>query len=221
MQAEELLNIINNPHKITTQEATVLQQVLKRYPYFQLAYTLLAKAAYDQNPTHEQQAIQLAAVYATDRRQLKLLLENKLSFAATQQEVSKEFESIVYPAQPVQELSESNAMPSYVSNLSNTKVQKPTNPKTLEQFEIIKNFIHQDRLKPGVMLEMDLESSQVDLTESSATLHNELITESLAKIMHKQGKLQCALAIYQQLQLKFPQKKSYFAALAEALKKEI
>ncbi len=54
----------------------------------------------------------------------------------------------------------------------------------------------------------------------SDTLSNQIVTETLANIYYKQGNLNKAIEAYQQLQLKFPEKMSYFANLIEKIKKE-
>lgn len=54
----------------------------------------------------------------------------------------------------------------------------------------------------------------------SDTLSNKLVTETLANIYYKQGNFSKAIDAYQQLQLKFPEKMSYFANLIEKIKKE-
>lgn len=227
MQAEQLLAIIRDPRKITAEEVKALRQLLYQYPYFQLVCTLLAKAAYDQDATKAQGAIQLAAVYAPDRSYLKLLLEDKITFATPQQEMlpapaAASFAPPSPQVQPRQETEQPEFINSYISTICNRAAQKITKTKSLEQLDTIKNFIQQgNRFKPVAMQEMDLEASQVDLAKASTTLHDDLLTESLAQVMLKQGKLQCALAIYHKLQLKFPEKKAYFSALAEELKRAI
>ncbi len=54
----------------------------------------------------------------------------------------------------------------------------------------------------------------------SDTLSNSIITETLANIYYKQGNFNKAIEAYQHLQLKFPEKMSYFALLIEKIKKE-
>ncbi len=47
-----------------------------------------------------------------------------------------------------------------------------------------------------------------------------IMTETMAVLMYEQGKPQKAIEIYEQLMLKYPHKKVYFASLIEKLKKE-
>ena len=56
-----------------------------------------------------------------------------------------------------------------------------------------------------------------DLAEKSALLNSKVISESLAKIMVKQGKIEKAIEIYQELINKHPDKKTYFAEKIDAL----
>ncbi len=88
-----------------------------------------------------------------------------------------------------------------------------------KQNELINKFVNSDtnnvgRLRPN---SPDNVAEASDLSERSATYDGELVTENLAEIMLKQGKKGKAIKIYQQLMLKFPDKKAYFAEKIEKL----
>lgn len=227
MQAEQLLSIIKQPQKIDTVEVQELRKLLHLYPYFQLACTLIAKAAYEQAPDKAQQAIQLAAVYATDRNHLKLLLEDKLGYrkiaeATLVGQVAEEGNPSYNRVQPNQEPAQIDFINSYITNIFAKQEQKVTKKKNLEQLNIIENFIKQGgKFRTITIKEMSLEGSHIDLTKESTILHDNLLTESLAQVMLKQGKFDRAIDIYRRLQLKFPEKGSYFSTLSEELKKDI
>ena len=88
MQAEQLLRFLQDPHKTTPEDVVALHNLLKLYPYFQAAYALIAKEAYDRDQHSACQEIQTAAVYATDRHHLKALLEDTPPFSAPTPEVA-------------------------------------------------------------------------------------------------------------------------------------
>jgi len=56
------------------------------------------------------------------------------------------------------------------------------------------------------------------VAQKSLELSNEIVTETLAAIYARQGHWEQAIAAYQKLSLKFPQKQTYFAAIIEELK---
>jgi hypothetical protein len=58
------------------------------------------------------------------------------------------------------------------------------------------------------------------LAQESITLTSGAITETLAKIMLMQGKINESIAMYEQLVLKYPEKSNYFAAQIELIKKK-
>ena len=59
-----------------------------------------------------------------------------------------------------------------------------------------------------------------DLAMRSVAPSVNIVTENLALINARQGNIQKAISIYEQLILKSPQKKTYFAAQIEKLKKQ-
>lgn len=102
----------------------------------------------------------------------------------------------------------------YLETLEEQRSNKPTKE---DQLSIIDDFIEKDpnisRATPSTKTE-----NSTDLAKDSVKLKNSFISENLAKINAKQGKISTAIDIYEQLILKYPEKKSYFAEQIEKLK---
>jgi tetratricopeptide (TPR) repeat protein len=219
MQVEQLFRLLHNPRKITLEEIGALQDLLQRYPYFQAAYVLLAKAAYNHSQPNAGQVVQTAAVYATDRNHLKAFLEDTPPFSDP--------EAILTPLAPKKE----NETPkagghefgnSYINTIQRKIQREITKQKNLAQLDSIQAFLQKDvTFAPKSLQEISHEDAQVDLTQKSTTFHDGLVTENLAQVLWQQGKLQRALTIYEKLFLKFPEKKAYFVTLIEVLKRQI
>jgi tetratricopeptide (TPR) repeat protein len=101
----------------------------------------------------------------------------------------------------------------------NDKLKKPIkNAPLKEQIKIIDKFI--DKV-PSISSRqvLTINENQKDLSVASTEFGEDLVSENLALILIEQGKVQKAVDIYKKLIWKFPQKKAYFAAQIEALKK--
>ena len=64
-------------------------------------------------------------------------------------------------------------------------------------------------------------ANQDDLTEKNDGYNENIISETLAQILIKQGKKEKAIDILKKLIWKFPQKKAYFAAQIEKIRELI
>jgi len=109
---------------------------------------------------------------------------------------------------------------SEIAQKEEPRSENKTSKKTAEK-EIIEKFIEE---QPSIgSIEKELRKSQEeitkDLSEKSTRFGDDLITENLAVIFLKQGKKERALDIYRKLIWKLPQKKAYFAARIEEIKK--
>lgn len=88
--------------------------------------------------------------------------------------------------------------------------------KKKKQIDIIRAFSKKE-IKLATLKELEGQQKQDDLSEKSTKLNSGLITESYAKILVKQGKIQKAKEIYKKLMVKFPEKNTYFADLIKEL----
>lgn len=80
------------------------------------------------------------------------------------------------------------------------------------QFDLIDSFIRNEpRISPVKAKTGEL-PDQEDLTKRSKPVGGGLVTESFAKILEKQGKIDKAVEIYEKLIAKNPEKKAYFWA---------
>lgn len=100
---------------------------------------------------------------------------------------------------------------------SQKKRIKPEGEKQKEQIEIIDQFI---KVQPSMpKLKATESQTKSDLSEPSVTYSDNIVSETLVEILLKQGKKDKAIEVLKKLIWKFPQKKAYFAARIEELKK--
>ena len=95
-----------------------------------------------------------------------------------------------------------------------------SDPKKKAQKELIDNFI---KSEPKITPQKEIAKSgsdQEDLSKKNQVLTDDMVTENLASIMVKQGRIEKAIEIYNKLIWKFPHKKAYFAALIKDLKEQ-
>ena len=89
------------------------------------------------------------------------------------------------------------------------------------QKKIIEKFIEEQPSIGSATKEVEKSSDEInkDLSEKSTKFGDDLVSENLAIILLKQGKKERAIDIYKKLIWKLPQKKAYFAARIEEIKK--
>ncbi len=107
---------------------------------------------------------------------------------------------------------ESKEAPIIPSTVIPGKKTSKTNTRT-EQ--IIEQFIREE---PRISSPKDASPSENDLSEESVKFYDDIISETLAEIYLRQGKINQSLDIYNKLSLKFPEKSSYFAKKIERIK---
>ena len=97
---------------------------------------------------------------------------------------------------------------------------KPEGPKQKEQIEIIDQFIKaQPTISKNKLTAKETPIAKEDLIEEDLTYGENIVSETLVHILLKQGKKEKAIEVLKKLIWKFPQKKAYFAAQIEDLKK--
>ena len=113
-----------------------------------------------------------------------------------------------------------NARKDIIEELVSTKTKiEPESEKQKEQIEIIDHFIKAQpsisnaKDKSGNIAEGDLD------TIKTGEFNDNIVSETLVELLLKQGKRDKAIEVLKKLIWKFPQKKAYFAAQIDELKK--
>lgn len=86
-----------------------------------------------------------------------------------------------------------------------------------EDLRVIDNFVHSLKEKKTE----PKQSNVIDRAEKSLENSDEIVTETLARILTAQNKYQSAISMYEKLSLKLPHKSHYFAALIKELKNKL
>ena len=135
---------------------------------------------------------------------------DKVNVSITSAESKKKIRKIPEGIEPVD---------AFMEEIKTTKKKfKPEGPKQKEQIEIIENFIKtQPTITKNKLSAPPADSS--DLAEKSLLYGDNIVSETLVEILLKQGKKDKAIEVLKKLIWKIPQKKAYFAAQIEELKK--
>ncbi len=199
MTASEFCGYIKSPFNMDANSLKELQKLLIEYPYCSTIKILVAKNHHLLNTKDKSVFFKQAVLYAPDRKK----------FYSVINDISDE---------PLIQ----NHIPVYSIEMLNDKVENtgigatPGIEETKD--DLINKFIReQPRVKFRV--EEDIPDEEDMLSESEA--EQEFVSETLAEIYYKQGNPAKAINIYEKLNLKFPEKSSYFAAQIEKIKKEI
>lgn len=233
MDTTHFLHIANYPEKISKQNIEELEEVIKEYPFFQLARAIYVKALQNSNSFKFNNALKKAAAYTIDRKMLFELVTNPTPFDRFSKEFNlleeeqektpillktnsskEEAEKVLKKGSPI--VFNSNEPHSFNEWLrlatykpKNNKRQEIENHKTT----IIDRFIE---LNPKIKPPDKTSKSPKILLEDIAE-NQEIMTETLAKVYLEQQKYDKAIQAYRILSLKYPKKSSFFANQIKAI----
>jgi hypothetical protein len=247
MNRQQFYNWMHDPSTLDPGSVADLQGLIRDYPYFQTARLLhLINLKLINDYRYEQELRQTAAL-AADRVRLREWIEILENLPESAVKDLKETEPVAVVGNDrlkdmqLQELEEkikaslreielnktrlkelieekkaisgADELPGEEISESNAGIPLRPLPKDLMLEEFINRNRESYQNRPGFF--NPEESARKSIEEN-----DDLISETLARLVAAQGKNDRAIKIYQKLMLKYPQKSSYFAAQIEKLRKE-
>ena len=217
LDKNNFINFLSSPQALSLNDIMLMENATKKYPYFQLSYTLIAKGIYAKAPEIAQDAVRKAAIYALSRNALRKVIENDIDwnsptrFTDTSSAENK-FSEVAIEDEFNREKLEEELIVS-IAKPALRNIQD-------EQLALIEQFIKKEpRIQPN--RKNDGSEEFEDLSERSTTLNNPLLTESYAKILGRQGRFDQAIEVYQKLMVKSPEKNTYFSEKVADLQRKM
>lgn len=128
-------------------------------------------------------------------------------------------ETIPMPEDPtLAEKTFQNDLSQHVETVPDQPEPSPGDLERQRQFDLIDSFIRNEPRISPLRTKPTANQQQEDLAKRSKPTGDGLVTESLAKILVRQGKVDKALEMYSKLMMKNPGKKAYFAEKMGELK---
>ena len=235
MNREKFDNFIENYDSKDEILVSQMALLIEKYPYFQLPRFFLTKSLKDQNKNGLDIALNQLALYTANRGLLKQKIESKVKSTKkvkdtkpsnTTKKIQNNLQAI---AKEKKLKSQSNKKVrfskdlklSFLDWIKYTEKIQYTQIQESKKFEPLKNKLSIiDRF-----IEADPKISPMEKNEPIESLINgdfnseELMTESLAKILLRQKKYKKAIKAYKILSLKYPEKNVFFAGQIQKIKK--
>ena len=232
MDAKRFNELIDQYDPLNKKIALEFLSISKEYPYFQLPYYYHAKSLKDQGSDQYEKVLNKLALKTPDRSVLKKSMEVEFKpnnsngenipiIEADSHEIEEKTEEVFSDKTP-EKKEINNLKLSFVEWIEFTedktvnvekKVLGDKKSPLQDKLSIINQFIENDpKISPVKQSESTFNQIQFD------DYTDELMTESLAKVLVKQKKYKKAIRAYKILSLKYPEKNVLFATQIEKIK---
>lgn len=218
MEKENFFKCVQNPQNYTLRDKLDIQSDKSKYPYCSVlqALDLMSDKAVNIYNWKER-FYQKVLMYLSDNDLLdELLLNVKKTELQTPEDVKLKQQIEKEKKKELGDIEDEDFDVIEAINSYQDVLSFKTAPKSV----IIEKFLESEGDKNQKNPSNERLSIE-ELGKKSVSEKDEVVTETLAVIFEKQGKLDKAMVTYEKLMLKYPEKKSIFANRIEVLKSKI
>lgn len=227
MTKDNIHTYIRHPELIDNNILENLEDIIKEYPYFNLARILYLKTLYSKNIERFRLELSKSTIYLPDKKQLFKYLNENTDLSSLRKK-TENIEEIFQGNDKLStrhkeddllafEVSDISISPAYHLENETKKLNTISYDENKDNQQLIDDFI---RNTPRISKTVNKDISNPILLDKTE-LDDECMTETLAKIYVKQKLYSKAILVYEKLSLKNPQKSVYFVNHMIEIKKLI
>tara|TARA_X000001036_G_C20521907_1_gene742463 strand:- start:123 stop:782 length:660 start_codon:yes stop_codon:yes gene_type:complete len=215
MKAENIILLIKKPNTIQDSYISSLDNIILKYPYFQIGQILLTKGLLNTESIRYNQQLKKAAIYSGKRKKLFNLIsleeDNQNEDTIVVKEVSKSTNKELEIGNPLQfSKDEHHSFSEWLALLNVKKIKQKKN-------DLIDDFIDKEESFSTPKKEVFFKATEN--SKKSLVENHDLVTPTLAKVYLEQEHYEKAISAYKKLILKYPKKSSFFANQIELITK--
>ena len=227
--SENFTNLVLNFDPKNSIQKKELENIIFKFPYFQLAHAIYLKSLKIQDPFNFDLILKKTAILSSKRKLIFNWIEENENnlfdiIERSVENITKESKEIDNPIRGIStnnksiEDEQKMLFVDWVMSYKDSKKESEDRPLE-SKIEIIDSFIEKN---PKIKKSMDKveEDNFLNLASDNKFDKSVLMTETLAKIYVKQNKIKKALYAYKILSLKYPEKSSFFANQIKELQKK-
>jgi len=242
MNQYKFAQLISDHSLLDESSGRQLHEIVGSFPYFQSAQILYFLSLIKNDNINYHSRLKMAAAYSGDRGLLKQYVEQLKESEGNESGHLPAKEISVQPAEMIVVAENQRADEGLIEKLPEIADQEEAIEKPFEQLSVTieeQTTFAKEGSKPAMpikskddLIDQFIENAPRiirtktdffdpdEAAKSSSLSNEEIVSETLAHIYHKQGKTDKAVKIYQRLSAANPEKSSYFAALIEKITQE-